>query len=49
MNRNTVTTKMDEFGRNPDHKTDLSDEEIERTIGEINAAINKSFPFAHSR
>lgn len=49
MNRHTVTTKMDGFGRSPDHKTDLSDEEIERTIGEINAAINKSLPYANSR
>jgi hypothetical protein len=30
-----VTTRLEEFGRNPAYKSDLSDEEIERAIEEI--------------
>jgi serine/threonine protein phosphatase PrpC len=37
-------TQLDEFGRDPHYKTDLSDEEIERAIEEIRAAIDKYNP-----
>lgn len=36
-----VTTKLEEFGRNPTYKTDLTDDEIERAIEEIRTAIDK--------
>ncbi|MDR0577977.1 MAG: protein phosphatase 2C domain-containing protein [Candidatus Accumulibacter sp.] len=36
-----VTTRLDEFGRNQNYKTELSDEEIERTIEEIRSTIQK--------
>ncbi|NHC08325.1 serine/threonine protein phosphatase PrpC [Azonexus fungiphilus] len=39
-----VTTKLDEFGRNPSYKSDLSDDEIEAAIEEIRAAIDKYNP-----
>lgn len=39
-----VTTKLDEFGRNPSYKSDLSDDEIEAAIEEIRAAIDKFNP-----
>ncbi|WP_374683284.1 PP2C family serine/threonine-protein phosphatase [Accumulibacter sp.] len=41
MPRDTVTTRLDEFGRNPSHKTELSDEEIELAIEEIRSTIQK--------
>ena len=41
MPHNTVTTKLDEFGRNPNYKTELSEDEIERAIEEIRATIHK--------
>ena len=41
MPRDTVTTRLDEFGRHPNRKTDLSDEEIERAIEEIRSTIQK--------
>ena len=41
MSRDTITTKLDEFGRNPQYKTELSDEEIERAINEIRSTIQK--------
>ena len=41
MSRDTVTTKLDEFGRNPKYKTELSEDEIERAIEEIRATIQK--------
>lgn len=44
MALNEVTTRIDEFGRNPGHKTDLSDDEIEKAIDEIRAAIDKFNP-----
>lgn len=44
MTQHEVTTKLDEFGRNPAYKTDLSDDEIERAIDEIRAAIDKYTP-----
>jgi serine/threonine protein phosphatase PrpC len=36
-----VTTRLDQFGRNPKYKTELTDEEIERAIDDIRAAIQK--------
>ena len=39
-----VTTKLDEFGRNPAYKSELSDEEIEKAIDEIRNAIDKYNP-----
>lgn len=39
-----VTTKLEEFGRNPSYKSDLSDDEIEAAIEEIRAAIDKYNP-----
>lgn len=39
-----VTTKLEEFGRNPSYKSDLSDDEIEAAIEEIRAAIDKFNP-----
>jgi serine/threonine protein phosphatase PrpC len=36
-----VTTRLDQFGRNPNYKTELTDEEIERAINDIRAAIQK--------
>jgi len=41
MSRDTITTKLDEFGRNPNYKTELTDEEIERAIDEIRSTIQK--------
>lgn len=39
-----VTTKLEEFGRNPSYKSDLSDDEIEAAIEEIRSAIDKFNP-----
>lgn len=36
-----VTTKMQEFGRDPKHPVDLSDDEIEKAIAEIRNTIHK--------
>ncbi|MDR1349260.1 MAG: protein phosphatase 2C domain-containing protein [Zoogloeaceae bacterium] len=41
MGPSEFTTRMEEFGRNPNHKSDLTDAEIERAINEIRAAIDK--------
>lgn len=41
MSRDTITTRLDEFGRNPNFKTELSEEEIERAINEIRSTIQK--------
>ena len=41
MARDTVTTKLDAFGRNPNYKTELSEDEIEKAIEEIRATIQK--------
>ena len=41
MPRDTVTTKMDEFGRNPQSRTELTEAEIERAIEEIRSTIQK--------
>jgi serine/threonine protein phosphatase PrpC len=39
-----VTTKLDEFGRNPAYKLDLTDDEIEKAIQEIRSTIDKFSP-----
>ena len=44
MAMHEVTTRLEEFGRNPAYKSDLSDEEIERAIEEIRSAIDKYSP-----
>jgi hypothetical protein len=41
MPRDTVMTKIDEFGRTPRQKTELSDQEIELAIEEIRSTIQK--------
>lgn len=44
MSQQEVTTRLDEFGRNPAYKSDLNEDEIERAIEEIRAAIEKYTP-----
>jgi serine/threonine protein phosphatase PrpC len=44
MAQDEVTTRLEEFGRNPAYKSDLSDDEIEKAINEIRAAIDKYNP-----
>lgn len=44
MAKDEVTTRLDEFGRNPACKSELTDEEIEAAIEEIRAAIDKYNP-----
>lgn len=44
MTQDEVTTRLDEFGRNPAYKSDLSEDEIERAINEIRATIDKYNP-----
>ena len=39
-----IATHIEEFGRDPAHKTDLSESEIEQAIEEIRAAIDKFNP-----
>ncbi|WP_301100879.1 PP2C family serine/threonine-protein phosphatase [Propionivibrio sp.] len=41
MSRDTITTRIDAFGRNPSYKTELTEEEIERAINEIRSTIQK--------
>ena len=41
MSHDTVTTKLDEFGRNPKYKSELTEDEIERAIEEIRSTIQK--------
>ncbi len=41
MGLTDVTTKLEEFGRNPAYKTDLTEDEIEKAIAEIRNAIDK--------
>ena len=41
MSHDSITTKLDAFGRNPNYKSELSDEEIESAIDEIRSAIQK--------
>ncbi|WP_412478765.1 PP2C family protein-serine/threonine phosphatase [Azonexus sp. IMCC34839] len=44
MAQNEVTTRLEEFGRNPAYKSDLTEDEIEKAIDEIRAAIEKFNP-----
>ena len=44
MTPDEVTTRLEEFGRNPAYKSDLSDNEIEKAIEEIRNAIDKYSP-----
>jgi serine/threonine protein phosphatase PrpC len=44
MTRDEVTTRLDEFGRNPAYKSDLSEDEIEKAIEEIRSTIDKYNP-----
>jgi hypothetical protein len=44
MTQDEVTTRLEEFGRNPAYKSDLSDDEIEKAIDEIRNAIDKYNP-----
>jgi len=41
MPMGAITTKLDEFGRNPKYKTELTEDEIERAINEIRSTIQK--------
>ena len=41
MTDDTVTTRLDAFGRNPNYKTELTEDEIERAIEEIRSTIQK--------
>ena len=41
MSRDTITTRLDAFGRNPNYRTELSEDEIERAIEEIRSTIHK--------
>jgi hypothetical protein len=41
MSLGAFTTSLDQFGRNPKYKANLTDEEIERAIDEIRFAIQK--------
>ena len=41
MSRDTITKKLDAFGRNPNYKTELTEDEIERAIDEIRSTIQK--------
>ncbi|WP_434514923.1 PP2C family serine/threonine-protein phosphatase [Dechloromonas sp. ARDL1] len=44
MTQDEVTTRLEEFGRNPAYKSELSEVEIEDAIEEIRAAIEKYNP-----
>ena len=44
MAEDEVTTRLVQFGRNPAYKSELSDDEIEKAIDEIRAAIAKYNP-----
>ncbi|MCG2575466.1 serine/threonine-protein phosphatase [Dechloromonas sp. XY25] len=44
MTQDEVTTRLEEFGRNPAYKSELSENEIEDAIEEIRAAIEKYNP-----
>lgn len=41
MSHDTINTRLDEFGRNPNYKTELTEDEIERAIEEIRSTIQK--------
>jgi len=44
MSRDEVETRIDQFGREPTHRSDLTEDEIEKAIAEIRAAIDKFNP-----
>jgi ribosome maturation protein Sdo1 len=44
MRFDEVATRIEEFGRDPAHPTDLSEDEIEKAIEEIRATIDKFNP-----
>lgn len=44
MTQDEVTTRLEAFGRNPDYKSDLTEDEIEKAIEEIRDAIDKYTP-----
>lgn len=44
MAHDEVSTQLDQFGRNPDYKSELSEDEIEKAIEEIRSAIAKYNP-----
>ena len=44
MTQGEVTTRLEEFGRNPAYKSDLTEDEIEKAIEEIRNAIDKYNP-----
>lgn len=44
MTQDEVTTRLEEFGRNPAYKSELSEDEIEDAIEEIRAAIERYTP-----
>jgi serine/threonine protein phosphatase PrpC len=41
MSHDTVNTRLDDFGRNPNYKSELTEDEIERAIEEIRLTIQK--------
>jgi serine/threonine protein phosphatase PrpC len=41
MSHDTINTRLDEFGRNPNYKSELTEDEIERAIEEIRSTIQK--------
>ena len=41
MSHDTINTRLDQFGRNPNYKSELSEDEIERAIEEIRLTIQK--------
>jgi len=41
MAQDEVTTRLEQFGRNPAYKSDLTEDEIEKAIEEIRTAIDK--------
>ena len=44
MSQDEVTTRLEEFGRNPAYKSELTEDEIEQAIEEIRTAIDKFNP-----
>jgi len=44
MGDGEVATQLDQFGHNPAHKSELTDDDIEKAIAEIRAAIDKCNP-----
>lgn len=44
MAKGEINTRLDQFGRNPAYKSELTEDEIERAIEEIRSAIDKYNP-----